>query len=102
MASPDRNADAAVMHAQGVPAAGDLACLGRHPRSLPSRMGPLYSAGLGVKALQRWQVTEKNGAPEEIRTPNLLIRSRIGNSSPSHFRLPSKPVIPIIHRLSLR
>ncbi len=57
-------------------------------------MGPLYSAGLGVKALQRWQVTEKNGAPEEIRTPNLLIRSRIGDSSPSHFGSPLKASYP--------
>src|SRR3989442_4819280 len=44
MANRHRDADAAIMHAQCLPAAGKFTRLGRRERSLSSRMGSLYSS----------------------------------------------------------
>ncbi len=46
MANPHRDADAAVMHARSLPAAGKFTRVGRRERSLSSRLGSLYSSRL--------------------------------------------------------
>src|SRR5262249_17779857 len=46
MAHPLRDADAALMHARRLPAAGKFTRVGRRERSLPARMGSRYSARL--------------------------------------------------------
>jgi len=49
MASPDRNADEAVMHARGVPAAGNVASLGRHPRKFAIANGTAPFRGISYE-----------------------------------------------------
>ena len=48
MADSHRDADAALLHARRLPAAGKFTRVGRRERSLSSRMGSLYSARLRV------------------------------------------------------
>ena len=51
LANPHRDADATVMHARCLPAAGKFARLRRRERSLSSRMGSLYSSRFHVTIL---------------------------------------------------
>src|SRR2546425_446298 len=46
MAHPHRDADAAVVHARCLPAAGKLTRVGRREQSLSARMGSRYAARL--------------------------------------------------------
>src|SRR5262249_52710865 len=75
MANPHRDADAALVHARCLPAAGKLARMGGRERSLSPRLGLRYCARvpLTVNSLGgRWRGL---GCRNQARSVSLLLRT---------------------------